>query len=526
MGQVVARASRDVEQPNTQNGKTSITSPDRPQTASDNEPQDVWEAYEYAEEIPEEPAKPSMSLRRSLRSSTPPPSVRNYGSIVIADGFTQHPRSVEDYLNTLDLCATEKQMILILESYRHQTEQECFPAVGTLSQRCQLGKRRVNQVTAHLSDLGLLIKRARFAAKRQLSNYYDLEPLYEKVAAWKDAEVARELAQQKARAAEPFVPMDAVEQAAQAVSEEFGEPETSQILYNARRITRRFSQHPQLNWQSFFTLMTWAEHETAQRSKQLTNTNKTFQNLVSYFFSALDYRLACKQGAQEQGAESFDLLSDDEQRFLWETEDTQQSEQAEPVQWEDPYAPSQQSSPLNPAWENEQPAGAPTQPLEQAESVQWQNSYAPSQQSSPLNPAWENEQPAGAPTQPLEQTEPVQRQDSYAPSYARRNELPTGITQPQTRPQTRKNSGARIPTPPALKCSIEAAALTFRDQQVKSSLRRATNLMTRAGLDEATMCRLVADARAVTSQGANIRHRMPYFFRILEEFVRDNTAHA
>ncbi|HEY0754093.1 MAG TPA: helix-turn-helix domain-containing protein [Ktedonobacteraceae bacterium] len=452
-----ARSGRDVKQAGAQDGRASSAYDGRPQTAQDYRPASEQEHHSFGGKIPEGPAAPSMVLH-SLRSRMPPPSVSAYGSIVIADGFTQHPRSVEDYLNTLDLCPSEKNMLLVLESHRRQADQECFPSVCTLAKRCCLSCRRVHQITAHLSELGLIVKRARFAAKRQLSNYYDLEPLYEKVAAWKDAEVAQELARQQARTAEPFVPIGPVEEVAQAVSEEFGEPATSQILYNARRISRRLQQHSSdLNWHSFLRVMVWAERETAQRSKQPTNTNKTFQHLVSYFFSALDYQLACQRTERGNDTNSYVPLPEQEQ-----------------------------FSSLGADWETDDTLFAPTEQTRQEESVQWEDELK-------VPPTRWNE----APTEPEQLLPPPQAQTQ---AYQRRPE-------------------SKVPAPGRLKCCIEAAALTFRDHQTKSSIRRATNLMARAGLAETTMCQLVADARAITSQSVNVRHRMPYFFSVLEELV-------
>ena len=73
--------------------------------------------------------------------------------------------------------------------------------------------------------------------------------------------------------------------------------------------------------------------------------------------------------------------------------------------------------------------------------------------------------------------------------------------------------------PEGLQRRIEAAALTFRDKAVKSSVKRAANLMAKAHIDEARMCELVDEARATTSAACNVRARMPYFFSILEKNI-------
>lgn len=38
------------------------------------------------------------------------PSSAKFGTLVLQHGYTQHPRSVADYLNTLHLCPREKDL--------------------------------------------------------------------------------------------------------------------------------------------------------------------------------------------------------------------------------------------------------------------------------------------------------------------------------------------------------------------------------------------------------------------------------
>lgn len=358
------------------------------------------------------------------------PSAQKYGTIILEDGFTQHPRAVDDYLNSLKaLCSTEILLLIILSSYRWTAEQESYPSVRTLAERCGVSPRRVNQMTAHLVALGLLMKVERFSARSQISNYYDLEPLYNRVAAWKNAEIAAQLAEEEARANEPFEPQDVLEQAAQIISEEFGEPEPRQQRYNARRLARRWEQNPQVVWETFADLVEKAAQQTEMRAKEPTRTGRAFTKLVPYFFSALDYRLSRTQPAPAS---------------------------------QTPQAPGTQKAPCS-------EPGSVTQ----------------GQQSKGQQP----------------------KKSGVLAERARARKEAEAAGQRKAR------------APETLKLRIEAAALTFRDKAVKSSVQRAANLMADADLDELTMCELVADARAAASATTNVKHRMPYFFSILEEKI-------
>lgn len=322
----------------------------------------------------------------------PAPSREKYGAILTADGFAQHPRAVEDYLNSLGLCPSAILLVIILSSYRWRPGQEIFPSVRTLAARLNVSPRRVNQLTAQLCELGLLVKTERFAERSQVANSYDLEPLYRKAAAWKCPEIAAALAEQEAAADAPFEPGSEIEEAAQIISEEFGEPAPRKIRYNAERLERRWEQRPDITWDAFTTLVEQAAEQTEQRSKEPTRSGKPFTKLVAYFFSALDYWL----------------------------------------------------------------------------------SKVPKQTTQPQQP--KNNQQAARP--------------------------------------------AKASAPAALKRRIEATALTFRDKAVKSSVQRAANLMHKAQISVERMCDLVDEARATTSKAVGVKARMPYFFSILEQNIR------
>ena len=93
--------------------------------------------------------------------------------------------------------------------------------------------------------------------------------------------------------------------------------------------------------------------------------------------------------------------------------------------------------------------------------------------------------------------------------------------QPRPAAQEQVARPAKASAPAALKCRIESAALTFRDKAVKSSVRRAVNMMHKAQISIEQMCELVDEARAATSKAVNVKNRMPYFFTILEQNVRN-----
>lgn len=362
------------------------------------------------------------------------PSVTKHGTIVNEDGFTQIPRSLEDYLHSLDLCSTAILLVFILLSYRWEAEQESYPSVRTLAARCGVTTRRINQLTSQLCAAGLLIKTERFSDRSQISNYYDLEPLFNKVAAWKNTEIAVALAEEETQADLPFQPQDVLEQAAQIVSEEFGEPTPRQQRYNARRLRRRWEQHI-LEWETFADIIERAVQQTETRAAEPTRAGQAFTKLIPYFFSAMDYRLSKMQPVPQVTTR--------------------------------PQAAQKQSSQVE----------RPTEPQSQGQGEALLD---------------KGQQPRK-----------------------------TGLLAERARERKEDEAQGRrkVRAPETLKVRIEAAALTFRDKAVKSSVQRAANLMDDARLDEQTMVDLVADARAAASKATNVKNRMPYFFSILEERV-------
>ena len=368
------------------------------------------------------------------------PSVQKYGTILAEGGFTQFPRPVEDYLNTLNLCSTAILLLIILSSYRWAAEQEFYPSVKTLAERCGVSQRRINQLTKQLAEIGLIVKCERFAGRSQLSNYYDIEPLFQRAAAWKDARLVATLAEEESQADAPFEPRDVLEEAAQIVSEQFGESEPRQIRYNILRLDRRWNSWNSagLEWNTFVDIVDKAREQTEERRKEPTRTGKAFTKLVAYFFSALDY------------------------------------------------------------WLSRQKPEASPQPTTQPQGAQNKEPKGNNQQSA---------QQAKGPQQPRKSGLLAER------AAARRAAEAAGR--------------ARVKAPETLALHIRAAAATFNDDQERSSVQRAANMMADARLEEQTMLDLVAEARSAASQCTQIKkrnkhgkiNRMPYFFQVLEQLV-------
>ena len=151
------------------------------------------------------------------------------------------------------------------------------------------------------------------------------------------------------------------------------------------------------------------------------------------------------------------------------------------------------------------------------------------------------EQPAPPPLQPAPSPEPIHR--TYQPGHAPHHRAAQPAKPAQTTDILAQRATARraaeaagrtkVRAPETLALHIKAAALTFNDDQEKSSVQRAANLMADAGLDEQTMLDLVAQARAAASQSHKItkknRHgkinRMPYFFTILRAKILEELDH-
>lgn len=372
------------------------------------------------------------------------PSLEKYGAIVLQYGFTQHPRSVEDYLQSLRLHPTEILLIQVLESYRREAGQEVFPGIRTLAGRIGRSTRTVNTIIARLVSLGLICRTSRFEKRSQTTNGYSLDPLYQQVAAWLNPEVAAELAEQEVENAQPFLPTDVIDETAQILCEEFGEPTPTAMRGCARRLRLRWEKFARAQeWETFTDLIERAASQTETRKAEPTNTGKPFTQLMHYFFSALDY-LISRQQTRAQA--------------------------------------SRQTYPFNP------PASAP--------------------------PFAEQQEQISRPPEPPLHTRTPKSGELAKRQAARR------IAEKQGQPKPRGTA--------TLLSRIQALSQQFHDEQAKSSLQRAANLMHDAQLDETTMCELVQQAREITSQHQiNKRNkngqfnRMAYFFGVLEEQIGD-----
>jgi hypothetical protein len=363
-------------------------------------------------------------------------SVEKYGTIILQSGFTQHPRSVADYLSTLPLCSTERELILALESFRREPGQEVYPSVRTLAERCQCTERRIQQMTAKLTRLGLIKKIGRYTERSQTTNAYNLDPLYEKVAAWLDPQIAIALEAQEAEQDQSFVPLDILDESALIIAEEFGEPEPAAVRQCASRLRSRWEKVAQAGeWEMFTGLVQQAVEQTEIRKAEPTSSGRTFAHLVAYFFSALDYAIS--------------------------------------------RVPK-----------------AGTQPFTQT----------PAQRRA--------SEPASAAERPRQQT--AEDRPGMAELRSRQAE----------RRAAELKGRVKIRASKELQLHIEATALTFHDEQVKSSVQRAANLLADARVSETTFLTLMQTARDITSQrqitkkNGKTFNRMPYFFTILEEEVR------
>jgi len=372
------------------------------------------------------------------------PSVEKYGTIILQSGFTQHPRSVEDFLNTQPLCAMEKSLVLALEFFRREAGQEVYPSVRTLAERCTCSERRVRQMTAKLTGLGLLRKLPRFAERSQVANTYSLEPLYEKVAAWLDPQIASALEEQEAELDQPFEPRDIIDESAQIIVEEFGESEPAEVRQCAQRLRLRWDKVAQLgDWEMFSDLVQRAAEQTEVRKNELTRSGLTFAQLVPYFFSALDYAIICLRNRAQYQA-------------------------------------------------NPRPRETREQRAERSPEASQ-----------------------------------VQEMTSVQQAEVQAEEKP-GMAELRRRQAERKasESRVRIRASRELQLRVEAIALTFHDEQVKSSVQRAANLLADARVSEATFFSLLQTARDSASQrqvhkkNGQSFNRIPYFFTLLEEEVR------
>ncbi len=236
-----------------------------------------------------------MSAAPTIQS-TSKPSIQKYGEILLRGGFDQVPHSVQAYLNTLGLCQSAKLLIFALLSYLREFSQEVFPSVKTLADRIERKERRVRQLTAQLVEIGLVEKIERFGEHGQLSNGYSLVPIFRKVAAWKDSQVAEQLAQEEAERDMPFVPADQIDEAAIALEEEYGqgEPKPRTERHHAQRLRTRWEKmsgdgH---EWDCFADMVIEASNRTDERRKKPTTTRQAFTKLIPYFFSSLDHLIS------------------------------------------------------------------------------------------------------------------------------------------------------------------------------------------------------------------------------------------
>lgn len=446
------------------------------------------------------------------------PSIARYGTLVLQRGFTQHPRSVADYLNTLSLCPREKDLVLVLESYRWEAEQEVFPSAKTLAQRCQCSQRRIRQMTAHLEELGILRRLARFGERSQLSNAYDLEPLYQRVAAWLDPEVDAALSEQESRA---FVPEDALEEVAQVLCEEFGEatPEASAIRLCTRRLRQRWFLMND-DWEAFTLLVEQAAAATEQRAGNKTQSGQTFAPLLAYFFSALDYGLS-KRGPT--------LSRQPESRV--EVEQTQQKADF-----------PQQEARANSTEVTRQVAQAPER-SERLSSKQAEMAHAPEKSglSSRVEAAYSPEKPASTPGQDQAERSTRHAENARQVESAAAPEeeaaaawYEAGLDLLQARRMGRRaaeHAGRpKVRASKLLALHIDTIARSFHDAQIHSSIQRAANLMADARLEEEVFLELAQSAREeaykhqVTKKNGSAPNRMPYFFSVLEDKVRQALA--
>ena len=159
----------------------------------------------------------TATTTRRGTTETPQPSVEKYGEIILQRGFTQHTQAVAEYLIHVGLNPREILFIQTLESYRWEPRQEVFPSARTISEKIGVGKRQTRNISQKLTDLGLILKMERFTERAQTTNGYSLEPLYNKVAAWLNPQVAKALAEAEAKAQEAFQPVDVIDQTAQVL---------------------------------------------------------------------------------------------------------------------------------------------------------------------------------------------------------------------------------------------------------------------------------------------------------------------
>lgn len=239
----------------------------------------------------------NTSIENVEQQRTSTPSLEKYGAIVLQDGFTQWPQAVESYLNTLNICPSAKLLVIILLSYLREFEQEVFPSVRTLAKRLDLGERQTRNLTRLLAHKGLIVKIERYGERGQTTNGYSLAPLLTKVAAWKDATVADQLAQAEAERDLPFVPADLLDEAAIVIEEEYGEIKPEQPRAEREHADRLRARWEKLEragaeWSVFAEAIAEAAERAGARREMPTLTGRAFTKLVPYFFSSLDYLLS------------------------------------------------------------------------------------------------------------------------------------------------------------------------------------------------------------------------------------------
>jgi len=226
---------------------------------------------------------------------TPAPSVQKYGQAILQHGFTQIPRSLESYINALGISQSAKLLILALLSYIREYGQEVFPAVRTLAGRIGRSIRQVFYLLSELKAQGLIAiyERQREDGGRD-TNGYSLVPLFERVAAASDPQIAEQLARRDAENTAPFQPQDQIDEAAIALEEEYGQPTPRAERETARRIRSRWEKVSAAGheWGQFAALVIEAGDRAEQRGKIPTRSRRPFTGIIPYFFSSLDRLIA------------------------------------------------------------------------------------------------------------------------------------------------------------------------------------------------------------------------------------------
>jgi hypothetical protein len=231
----------------------------------------------------------------TVQQHTPAPSVQKYGQVILQKGFDQVPHSVQNYIGQLDISQSAKLLLLALLSYLRSYDQEVFPAARTLASKIGRSIRQVFYLLGELKTQGLIAiyERVRADGGRD-TNGYSLMPLFEKVAAQEDPQIADELAQVEAEAGQPFQPEDMIDEAAIALEEEYGQAEPRTERETARRIRSRWEKMSACGhtWEAFSDLVIEAGQITEARKEAPTRSKGRFTRLVPFFFSSLDRLIA------------------------------------------------------------------------------------------------------------------------------------------------------------------------------------------------------------------------------------------